>query len=78
MPGRPCAADRDQVIETLKDGSEEERLSSNCFGEEVEAAYTARSYAQIEGLVADRPSPTRAQRAVYWLVSRVSHRAGHR
>jgi hypothetical protein len=77
IPGRPCAGDRDQVIETLRHGWEDEQLSLDTFGQRVEAAYTARSYAQLEGLVADLPGRTRAERAICSIVGYVSRFTAH-
>lgn len=74
VPDRPSAIDREQVIESLRESWQDERMSLDTFGERVEAAYTARSYAQLEGLVADLPGRSRVIWAVVGYVSRFTAR----
>jgi hypothetical protein len=77
VPGRPTSADRARVVDTLRAGCAEERLSVDTFSARVEAAYAARSRRQLDALVADlgRPSPVaRAARAAVGQVSRTTAR----
>jgi FHA domain/Domain of unknown function (DUF1707) len=77
VPGRPTAADRARVVDALRAGCEEERLSVDTFSARVEAAYAARSRRQLEALVEDlgRPSPVaRAARTAVGRLSRTTAR----
>lgn len=50
----------------------QERLSLDTFARRVEAAYAARSHAQLDGLLADLPERARLARALYSAVALVS------
>jgi len=74
-PERPSAAERELVVETLRRGCHEERLSLGTFAERVEAAYSARSRAQLDGLVMDLPGRSRLGRAMSRVVGQASRLA---
>src|SRR3954470_16748501 len=55
VPGRPSAAEREDVVRRLRRGGDEERLSLDTFAERVELAYGARSRTELHDLVGDLP-----------------------
>ncbi|MBD0292137.1 MAG: DUF1707 domain-containing protein [Jiangellaceae bacterium] len=57
---RASDADRDRVAEVLRDAHAEGRLSQDELLERLGAAYEARTYAELDRLVADLPRPARA------------------
>ncbi|MFD3542752.1 DUF1707 domain-containing protein [Streptomyces sp. NPDC058662] len=52
---RASDADRDRVVERLRDAVAEGRLDMEEFEERLEAAYTSRTYAELEPLTRDLP-----------------------
>lgn len=72
VPERPSATDRELIVETLRRGCNEERLSLSTFADRLEAAYSARSRAQLDGLVLDLPDPSRFARAISGAVGHLS------
>jgi uncharacterized membrane protein len=52
---RASDADRDQLVEVLKTGFAEGRLSQDEYNVRMERAYTARTYGELGALVADLP-----------------------
>ncbi|MFG2665693.1 DUF1707 domain-containing protein [Streptomyces sp. NPDC048387] len=54
---RASDADRERVAERLRDAVAEGRLDMEEFEERLEAAYTSRTYAELEPLTQDLPSP---------------------
>lgn len=62
-PARPARrasdADRDQVIQVLKDGSAQGRLSQETFMARVEAALHAKDSGELAELLCDLPAPPR-------------------
>ena len=56
-------ADRDRAAERLRAATAEGRLSSEELEERLERAFSARTDAELEPLVADLPAPARARRA---------------
>jgi hypothetical protein len=71
VPIRPSAADRERVVQMLRERSVEGRLSTDTFADRVGLAYRAKSHAELAELTSDvRPgsAPRRALlRAVEWL-----------
>ncbi|MFD8634363.1 DUF1707 domain-containing protein [Streptomyces sp. NPDC059533] len=62
---RASDADRERVVERLRDGLAEGRLDMDEFEERLEAAYKSRTYAELEPLTRDLPAvgaaaPTRS------------------
>ncbi|MFG2993186.1 DUF1707 domain-containing protein [Streptomyces sp. NPDC048257] len=55
---RASDADRDRVAERLRDAVAEGRLDMEEFEERLEAAYTSRTYAELEPLTRDLPAPS--------------------
>ncbi|MEU9231378.1 DUF1707 SHOCT-like domain-containing protein [Streptomyces subrutilus] len=53
---RASDADRDRVVERLRDAVAEGRLDMEEFEERLEAAYKSRTYAELEPLTRDLPS----------------------
>ncbi|GAA1573954.1 DUF1707 SHOCT-like domain-containing protein [Streptomyces globosus] len=53
---RASDADRDRVVERLRDALAEGRLDMEEFEERLESAYTSRTYAQLETLTRDLPA----------------------
>ncbi|WP_411102132.1 DUF1707 domain-containing protein [Streptomyces sp. cmx-4-9] len=53
---RASDADRDRVVERLRDAVAEGRLDMDEFEERLEAAYTSRTYAELEPLTRDLPA----------------------
>ncbi|AQT72663.1 MULTISPECIES: DUF1707 SHOCT-like domain-containing protein, partial [Streptomyces] len=53
---RASDADRDRVVERLRDAVAEGRLDMEEFEERLEAAYKSRTYAELEPLTADLPA----------------------
>ncbi|MFJ4774848.1 DUF1707 domain-containing protein [Streptomyces sp. NPDC088762] len=53
---RASDADRDRVVERLRDAVAEGRLDMEEFEERLEAAYTSRTYAELEPLTKDLPA----------------------
>ncbi|MFF7300885.1 DUF1707 domain-containing protein [Streptomyces sp. NPDC008265] len=54
---RASDADRDRVAERLRDALAEGRLDMGEFEERLEAVYASRTYAELEPLTRDLPSP---------------------
>src|ERR1035438_8507100 len=53
---RASHEDRDRIVELLRVFAGDGRLSIDELGERVEAALTARTFGELEGLVADLPT----------------------
>ena len=60
---RAADADRDRTVERLRDAVAEGRLTPDDLERRVETALAARTYAELEGVVADLPQPDRARPA---------------
>ncbi|MFI7180280.1 MULTISPECIES: DUF1707 SHOCT-like domain-containing protein [Streptomyces] len=54
---RASDADRDRVVERLRDAVAEGRLDMEEFEERLDAAYKSRTYAELEPLTRDLPAP---------------------
>ncbi|RKT04894.1 uncharacterized protein DUF1707 [Streptomyces sp. 3211.6] len=54
---RASDADRERVVERLRDAVAEGRLDMEEFEERLEAAYKSRTYAELEPLTSDLPAP---------------------
>ena len=54
---RAADADRDAVAETLRQEHLAGRLDTDEFQERIERCYAARSYADLDALIADLPGP---------------------
>ncbi|WP_323145267.1 DUF1707 domain-containing protein [Streptomyces sp. NBC_01565] len=54
---RASDADRERVVERLRDAVAEGRLDMEEFQERLEAAYASRTYAELEPLTRDLPAP---------------------
>ncbi|MFF4370370.1 DUF1707 domain-containing protein [Streptomyces sp. NPDC001594] len=54
---RASDADRERVVERLRDAVAEGRLDMAEFEERLEAAYKSRTYAELEPLTGDLPAP---------------------
>ncbi|WP_328790283.1 MULTISPECIES: DUF1707 SHOCT-like domain-containing protein [unclassified Streptomyces] len=54
---RASDADRDRVVERLRDAVAEGRLDMDEFEERLDAAYKSRTYAELEPLTRDLPAP---------------------
>ncbi|MET9696066.1 DUF1707 domain-containing protein [Streptomyces sp. NPDC006529] len=54
---RASDADRERVVERLRDAVAEGRLDMEEFEERLEAAYRSRTYAELEPLTIDLPAP---------------------
>ncbi|MGX2996997.1 DUF1707 SHOCT-like domain-containing protein [Streptomyces sp. JNUCC 64] len=52
---RASDADRERIVERLRDAVAEGRLDLDEFGERLEATYAARTYGELEPLVRDLP-----------------------
>ncbi len=52
--------DRDRVAERLREAAAEGRITAEELEERLERAFSARTEAELEPLVADLPAPTRA------------------
>ncbi|MGW0751000.1 DUF1707 SHOCT-like domain-containing protein [Streptomyces sp. NPDC002587] len=61
---RASDADRDRVVERLRDAVAEGRLDMEEFEERLEAAYTSRTYAELEPLTRDLPAEGAAAAAL--------------
>ncbi len=53
---RASDADRDQVVDVLRDAAGDGRLTADELSDRVEAALTAQTYGELEPLVADLPA----------------------
>ena len=74
---RPSFDERERVARRLRGACAEDRLSVDTLSHRLEIAYTARSHAELEWLVADLPEPgglTRVVVAAVSSLSRWSHR----
>jgi hypothetical protein len=60
---RAADADRDRTVERLRDAAAEGRLTPDDLERRLESALGARTYAELESLVADLPQPDRARPA---------------
>jgi hypothetical protein len=58
---RAADADRERVADRLRDAAAEGRLEPDELEERLERAFTARTYAELEALVADLPGPEPAR-----------------
>ncbi|MFD5513493.1 DUF1707 domain-containing protein [Streptomyces sp. NPDC059761] len=54
---RASDADRDRVVERLRDAVAEGRIDMEEFEERLEVAYTSKTYAELEPLTRDLPAP---------------------
>ena len=61
---RAADTDRDRTVERLRDAAAEGRLTPDDLERRLETALAARTYAELEGVVADLPQPDGARRAV--------------
>jgi hypothetical protein len=61
---RAADTDRDRTVERLRDAAAEGRLEPDDLERRLETALAARTYAELEGVVADLPQPDGARRAV--------------
>jgi hypothetical protein len=59
---RSADSDREQTAEMLRDHAGEGRLEPDELEERLEAAYTAKTLADLDGLVADLPRQERSER----------------
>jgi hypothetical protein len=71
---RVSDADRDRVADHLRSAAGEGRLSSDELEERLEAAFVARTDAELAPLTADLPAPARRAPARRGLARRVSAR----
>ena len=62
-PMRAADADRDRTVERLRDAAAEGRLTPEDLERRVETALAARTYAELESVVADLPQPDAARPA---------------
>jgi hypothetical protein len=69
---RPSAQERERIVGRLRDGFDEERLSLNTYADRLEGAFTARSRAQLDELVADLPGRRDAGRALQRVAASLS------
>jgi len=72
---RAADADREQIAERLRQATAEGRLRPIELEERLEAALTARSYGELDALVADLPrEPVRRRRPVStpWLLASIA------
>ncbi|WP_240483339.1 DUF1707 SHOCT-like domain-containing protein, partial [Streptomyces pathocidini] len=53
MPARLSDADRDRVIEVLREGTAQGRLSQDTFLRRMELAFAARGRDELDALTAD-------------------------
>jgi len=60
---RAADADRDRTVERLRDAAAEGRLTPDELERRLETALAARTYAELESLVADLPQPDGARPA---------------
>jgi Domain of unknown function (DUF1707) len=58
---RAADADRDRTVERLRDAAAEGRLTPDDLERRLESALAARTYAELESLVADLPQADRAR-----------------
>lgn len=61
---RAADTDRDRTVERLRDAAAEGRLTPDDLERRLETALAARTYAELEGVVADLPQPDAARGAV--------------
>jgi uncharacterized protein DUF1707 len=61
---RAADTDRDRTVERLRDAAAEGRLTPDDLERRLETALAARTYAELEGVVADLPQPDGVRRAV--------------
>jgi Domain of unknown function (DUF1707) len=54
---RAADSDRERIADRLRDAAAEGRLEANELEERLERAFSARTYAELDALVADLPSP---------------------
>jgi Domain of unknown function (DUF1707) len=59
---RAADSDRERVADRLRDAAADGRLDSDELEERLERAFGARTYAELDALVADLPSPARERR----------------
>jgi Domain of unknown function (DUF1707) len=59
---RAADSDRERVADRLRDAAAEGRLDSEELEERLERALRARTYAELEALMADLPAPAREHR----------------
>ncbi len=68
---RASDADRDRVADRLRRAATEGRLLTEELEQRLEAAFRARTYGQLEALIADLPGkrllPRRRRRRVHWI-----------
>ncbi|MEU8436931.1 DUF1707 domain-containing protein [Streptomyces sp. NPDC029216] len=62
---RASDADRERVVERLRDAVAEGRLDMEEFEERLEAAYKSRTYAELEPLTQDLPAPESSSALAY-------------
>ena len=69
---RPSFDERERVAGRLRSACAEERLSVDTLSQRLEIAYSARSQAELDWLVADLPEPSGLTRAMVAAVSSLS------
>ncbi|MEU8570875.1 DUF1707 and FHA domain-containing protein [Streptomyces pathocidini] len=72
LPARLSDADRDRVIEVLREGTAQGRLSQDTFLRRMELAFAARGRDELDALTADLPQESRLSRFVFGAVAGVS------
>jgi hypothetical protein len=72
LPGRASDADRRKVARLLQEHSTDGRLSRETFAARVERAFTARSQAELDDLLADVRQPGPVRRALLGAIGWVS------
>jgi hypothetical protein len=69
---RPSFDERERVARRLRGACADERLSVDTLSHRLEIAYSARSHAELDWLVADLPEPRGLTRAIVAAVSSLS------
>ncbi|MFG2193407.1 FHA domain-containing protein [Streptomyces sp. NPDC048639] len=72
LPARLSDADRDRVIEVLREGAAQGRLSQDTFFRRMELAFEASGRDELDALTADLPQESRLSRIVFGTVARAS------
>ncbi|MET8679611.1 DUF1707 and FHA domain-containing protein [Streptomyces sp. NPDC004647] len=72
LPARLSDADRDRVIEVLREGAAQGRLSQDTFLRRMELAFAARGRDELAALTADLPQESKVSRLVFGSVARIS------
>ena len=72
---RASDADREQIAERLRHATGEGRLSAEELEERLEAVFTARTYGELDAVVADLPGATPVRRRQRVAVAVLPHPA---